>query len=412
MRRFATWLPLLLVIAICSNVCAQPIEPGEALPLVDWQDAHKYLDRQVIVQGKIVQSKNIKTLTFLNFDSARTFTAIIRKANYDKFPKPPADMYLLKTVQIRGTISEFKGNTQIEVYSPDQIAVIDEPATIVEKPPVVKREFNGTLRVATFNVLNLFDDKDDPYHDDEGTPAKPREELEKLAAKIREVDADVLALEEVENRGYLQLFNNAMLRDLGYEYVVCIESNDQRGIDCAILSRLPVGPVTTYRHLRFKDQTGAMQGFRRDLLQAEIQPPNCPPVSVFVMHLKSKRGGAETEDYRIQEAKLARGVFDGILAKDRDAMFLVCGDFNDTFESKPVKALVGDGSKKLSDFLSDVPKDAVTYNKTYLSMIDFIFASPAMAKRYVPKSYKIYPGSVESSGSDHNPVVAEFNLRG
>ncbi len=411
MRRFATCLPALLILAICSSASAQAIDPAETMPLVDWQDAHKYMDQQVVVQGKIVQTKDIKTITFLNFDAARTFTAIIRKDNYGKFPKPPVDLYLLKTVQIRGRISQYRGSVQIEVHEPDQITILDEPESVPEPPAEVKHEFKGTLRVATFNILNLFDDKDDPYHDDEGTPPKPRDEMEKVAAKIREVNADVLALQEIENRGYLQLFNDAMLRDLGYEHVVCIESNDARGIDCAILSRLPVGPVTSYRHLRLENGADAEQHMRRDLLQAEIRPPNCPPVQMFVVHLKSKRGGSETEAYRIQEAKLARDVMDGLLAKDRDAMFLICGDFNDTFESEPVKTIVGEGRSKLTDFLSDVSKDAVTYNKGRLSMIDYIFASPALAKRYVAKSYKIYPGSVETSGSDHNPVVAEFKLR-
>jgi endonuclease/exonuclease/phosphatase (EEP) superfamily protein YafD len=43
-------------------------------------------------------------------------------------------------------------------------------------------------------------------------------------------------------------------------------------------------------------------------------------------------------------------------------------------------------------------------------MIDFILASPTMADAYVPKSYEVLLGSVDSCGSDHNPVVAAFTL--
>ena len=43
-----------------------------------------------------------------------------------------------------------------------------------------------------------------------------------------------------------------------------------------------------------------------------------------------------------------------------------------------------------------------------LSMIDFILASPAMAERYLPRSYRIPQGSSETLGSDHNPVIAKF----
>ena len=53
---------------------------------------------------------------------------------------------------------------------------------------------------------------------------------------------------------------------------------------------------------------------------------------------------------------------------------------------------------------------AETFNKRPGGMIDFILSSPAMTKRYVPKSYRIIPGSVGASGSDHNPVLARFDL--
>ncbi len=43
-------------------------------------------------------------------------------------------------------------------------------------------------------------------------------------------------------------------------------------------------------------------------------------------------------------------------------------------------------------------------------MIDFIFASPALGADYVAKSYGVVPGTVETNGSDHNPVYASFRL--
>jgi len=63
--------------------------------------------------------------------------------------------------------------------------------------------------------------------------------------------------------------------------------------------------------------------------------------------------------------------------------------------------------------VQDLPENQrVTYNqKPTLSMIDFILASPAMAKRYVPQSYRIVPGSPETTGSDHNPVTARFRVK-
>jgi predicted extracellular nuclease len=389
-----------------------PIIPIESsLPVIDWTDAHKYVDQQVIVQGKIVITKDIGKISFLNFDVARTFTAVVHKRNYKNFPRPAARMYDNRIVRIRGVISEFKGKPQIEIQHPDQVRILEEAKPIPSKPEGKRRAFDGIVTVGTYNVLNLFDEYDDPYHTDEGTPHKPKEQLEKLATTIRTADADVLALQEVENRGYLERFVTAYLSDMGYKHVVCIESNDRRGIDCAVLSRLPVGPVTSYRHLRFPDGSGEEMWFRRDLLQVQIEPPGYPAFTIFTVHFKSKRGGAKTTTkYRLGEARQTRTILDDLLARDRDALFLICGDFNDTWDSAPLKALRGKGATALGDFLADLPKDADTYNRGPHGMIDFALASPAMAKRYIPKSCRIIKGSVDSSGSDHNPVLLQFNL--
>jgi len=406
---------LLLTVPFHVRADDKPIiAPDEGLPLIDWTDAEKYIGQRVIVQGKIEATGRGKTITFLNFDNARSFTAIVRKNNFDKFPKAPDVMYGNRIVQIRGTISTYRDKPQIEVSSPDQVTIVEKAAeTTSPKQAATKatRKFTGKLRVATYNVLNLFDDKDCPYHNDEGTSPKPRHELERLAATIKQLDADVLALQEVENRFYLERFNTAMLADMGYEHVVCFEGNDGRGIDVAVLSRLPVGPVTSYRHLRWKDKRGLDTGFRRDLLRVRIEPPNAKPFDVFTVHLKSKGGGDGTEAVRMGEVTAIRSVVDPMLAEDPQALFVVCGDFNDTWDSNPIKLMRGTGNTAMEAFQDEDPEGCVTYNRgQFRSVIDYIFCSPAMAKRYVTQSMQVLDGSVESSGSDHNPVAMDFNL--
>ncbi len=403
-----------LFVAVVARAEPPIIPPEAGLPVIDWKDAGKFVDMPVVVQGKIVLTKKSGQICFLNFDAARSFTAIVREPSWKRFSQPPERMYDQKVVRIRGVITEYKGKPQIEIAHPDQVTILEKEEPIPPRQEVKPRPFTGIVTVATFNVLNLFDEVDDPYTSDESTPPKPRDELNRLAATIRKLDADVLALQEVENRGYLERFVVAMLGDMGYEHVVCFEGNDRRGIDCAVLSRLPVGPVTSHRHLRFDSEgrPGGQIYFRRDLLKVRIEPADHPAFTMFVVHLKSKRDGAgATDDYRLGEAREVRRVVDELLSLDKDALFLVCGDFNDTFNSPPLKALRGEGEGALVDFLADLPKDAITYNKGPKSMIDFILASPAMARRYVPKSYRIISGVVETVGSDHNPVAAQFNLK-
>lgn len=387
-----------------------PVDAG--VPVIDWKDAAKYMDQEVIVQGKIAQTGRSRTLSFLNFDRSRSFTAIVRKRNYSNFPKRVTYLYGGKIVRIHGVISEYEGKPQIEFSSPDQITVLAKEQPIPSASPQTPHPFNGIATVGCYNVNNLFDEYDDPYHNDESTDPKSREAMEKLAATIRKANADVLALEEIESRDYLERFVRSMLPNMGYTNVVCIESNDRRGIDCAVLSRFPVGPVTSYRHLRFSDGSGGTMRFRRDLLQVRIEPPDAASFDVFVIHFKSKGGGGDTERIRSAECRQARKILDGLLEKDKDARFVICGDFNDTWDSKPLKIIRGTGATALVTFLDDLPTGVVTLNKEpYRSVIDFILCSPAMAKRYVPKSYSVIDGTLESSGSDHNPVLIQFKLK-
>lgn len=417
-----------------------PAEPPaltarEAAPKISWRDAGDYLDRDCTVYGKVVLAKKIAGWCFLNFheDYRSTFTAAIPERLFDKFSKSPDVMYDGQDVAVFGRIVEYKGKPEIIVSGPDDIvigATLPDPAAGAspDKParpskptepteptkPTKPAEFTGTVTVATFNLFNLFDDQDDPYHNDQGTPPKPREQMQRLAETFRKLDADVVALQEVENRGYLQRFVDLLIPDLGYEHLVLFEGNDRRGIDVAVLSRFPVGPVTSYRHLRFPDGNGKMMSFRRDLLQARIEPPGGVAFDLFVVHLKSKRDddSGKSLAIRMGEARQIRKIFDELLARDPQARFVICGDFNDDRDSQPLKTIIGQGTGALTALLDDLSgEQRITYNKEpYRSTKDYMLASPSMAKRYRPGSARVILGSVSSNGSDHNPVAVIFNM--
>ena len=415
------------------------------LPEVSWKAAAAHVGEECVVVGRVVMTKNIGSRCFLNFhhDYRTCFTVVIERESFDRFPEPPETMYADKHVKVTGKVIEYRGKPEIIVTGPDQIRIVneaggapapvatqpaspapisptrasrssnDEAAKTLPTPCAEPRPFDGTVTIASYNVANLFDDHDDPYHRDEGTPPKPSDELEKVAATIRRVNADVIALQEVENRGYLEQFNKALLGDMGYEHVVLFEGNDQRGIDVAVLSRLPVGPVTSYRHMTYRGPDGRAARFRRDLIRVRVEPPAAQSFDVFVVHLKSKRGGEEAAVVRLGEATAVRKVLDRVLAEDPEARFVLCGDLNDTFDSEAVRTLVGSGPTALQAFFSDVPEaQRITFNREpYRSMIDFILGSPGFARRYEPGSHRVYPGTQEDSGSDHNPISTRFNLR-
>jgi len=394
-----------------------PIDPNEARPHIDWKDADQLVGRTVFVSGQIVSVSSAGRVNFLNFDSKRPgrFTGIVYRQFVKKFPKPLNDLYEGKYVRIRGMITTYAGRAQVQIASPDQIEILPGPIEVPRWTPPKPKPVGDTLKLATFNVLNLFDDRDDPYHSDETTRTKPREEMEHLAAAMRKLDADVLALEEVESRGYLTRFLEVFGADLGYRNVVHFEGNDLRGIDVCLLSRIPVGRVTSHRHLRFKNPLGQTRHFERDVLEVELLPEGGLPFEMWVVHLKSNSGGREqAEPIRLGETMMIRRLLDRRLKADPGARIVVCGDFNDTWESKSVQTIVGTGPFALQTAASTLPKSKrVSYNQApYRSMIDFLLYSDEMAKHYVPDSYGIMQGSIETIGADHNPVSALFRMKG
>ena len=62
---------------------------------------------------------------------------------------------------------------------------------------------------------------------------------------LREEAPDVLCLQEVEDQDALEAFVRDDLVAVGapYRYAMCIEGNDHRDIEVALLSRLPLGRI-------------------------------------------------------------------------------------------------------------------------------------------------------------------------
>jgi len=401
---------------VVKTVDTPAISNNELLPTIRWQDAPYHIGETVFLVGQIANTgKSSSGHRFLNFGRRRNdVTGFIGRDVVAQFSAPPEETLKGKKVRIRGELYRYSGKPNIRIEKPTDVVVLPDDASFSElatkKPVLIK--VGDVVKICTLNVLNLFDSIDNPYHKDEDTNAKLREDLDLLAKSIHHIDADVLVLQEVENRGYLNDFNRALLSDLGYRHVVLTEGNDRRGIDVAVLSRLPVGPVTSYRHLTFPDANGDAMHFRRDFLQVRIEPEKGKPFDIFAVHLKSKYGGEAGDVTRLGEARMIRKLLDRLLQKDPQGRFILCGDFNDTIESPSMKAIVGAGDGALKTFFDEVPPaKRITYNlEPYQSMIDFILASPAMAAEYVKGSYQIFSGSPSETGSDHNAVVARFRI--
>ncbi len=418
MSGFVTSLCVLFLLASLSPLQAQPaIDPDEGVKHLNWKDAASAVGQTVYVSGKITSVGKTNRIAFLNFDEERppAFVAVVFKENWGKFPGDLKETYFNKIIEVRGMITAYQDKPQVVVTRPEQIKILaelPETETLQSKPVARWSDDPNQIVVCTFNVLNLFDDVDDPYTNDEGTPAKPRAEMEHWAAAIRKINPDVISLQEVENRGYLERFNKIFLADMGYNYVVHFDGNDLRGIDVALLSRAPIGEVTSRRHLRFTGPDGVERGFQRDVPAITVMPKDAAPIEIWPVHLKSKADGAETsEPIRLAEVAELRKLLDAKLAADPNARIIVTGDFNDTRDSTSMTTVFGAGQTAMWAPVAKETEDSVPdLEYPDRQPIDFITCSPAMKTMYIEDSCQVRRAPVEVDGSDHDPVWAKFKL--
>ena len=271
----------------------------------------------------------------------------------------------------------------------------------------------ASFRIASYNVLNLFDKVDDPDKRDEGTPAKSTASQAALADVMESSQADVIALQEVENLEILTQFRNENGLKDDYPYVVLVEGNDGRGIDVALLSKHPIQNVESHKDEVFPIKGQKDRGFLRDLLQADIDIPEYGPVRFFLNHFASKRGGARADSMREAEAKAAREIIKRETKGFPGQRYVMMGDFNDTPDSKSVQTLTqkDDEGWGLVDAFRNEP-DTISYptsektaRKWGYKRIDQILLSPALAKDQIEEQVHKHPSSKEAS--DHWMVSAD-----
>lgn len=289
----------------------------------------------------------------------------------------------------------------------------------------------GSVRIATYNVLNLFDAHDDPAltgDQDDAAMTKPLHESVAVARAIRAINADILCLQEVESLQALTEFRDTLLADMGYEHIVSLaEAGDDRGIENAVLSRFPIVHTQIWPGLelggvhpeKYGNQENWFAGqpiaLRRSPLRVDVQMPGSDePWTLFVVHHKS---GRFSEYWREAEVKAVLG-FVGEVTKDHpDRPILVLGDFNAQPGDKPVQAYLGAG---FHDIFAQHPQNDSIITHESARRIDLILANEAAraqlltrqafvlgtASRPVGISFRDLPTMV-GIASDHYPVVVD-----
>ncbi|MBI5514218.1 MAG: endonuclease/exonuclease/phosphatase family protein [Deltaproteobacteria bacterium] len=328
--------------------------------------------------------------------------------------------------------------------------------------------------LATFNVRDLFDDVR-PHvigqldRDGFNIWAQRRartlygRKLEAVAAMVARADADVVALQEVEGQVVLEALRG-VVAPYGYTAAV-VGAQDERGISCGVLSRLPVqsSEVHGVGELAFPvfaegDQrpfSGRLRS-RRGVLEVNVTLPDGGALCLLVVHLKSARalprldaagnpleaeghygaaeGAARAVVVRLAEALQVRSLVEARLMRDSRAQLAVLGDFNDTPGSVVLRSIAGELAEPPRGRGSDleaatvleagvlfhcarsVPAEA-RYTIVYRGVgqqVDHVLVSRALWRRFrgarILNEY-LKDGQAEGREdveSDHAPLVATF----
>lgn len=252
------------------------------------------------------------------------------------------------------------------------------------------------------------------------------------AQVIRDVDADVLGVIEVDNRIALRRCNEQLLPVVGaapYAHVMVIDGNDDRGIDVGVMTRSNFPIVSMRSHVDDARAEGTI--FSRDCPEYEIQLPSGGRLLVLVNHFKSKGFGGQVDSNarRTAQAVRVREIYDGRRAAGF-SLIAVIGDLNDTPDSAPLTPLLA-ASSDLQDvsqhpaFIND-GRPGTFGNGTKSQKIDYILVSPDLFAKVQSAGvfrkgvwggthgtlWPIYPEMNEPvhAASDHAAIWVELNV--
>jgi endonuclease/exonuclease/phosphatase family metal-dependent hydrolase len=287
----------------------------------------------------------------------------------------------------------------------------------LESAPAASEE--GYL-FCTWNVENLFDDRDDPQNRDPDEdwfalhPKAVHEKVELLArALLMQNDGrgpDILALVEVENRRAVELLREALNSALPspWQYTGLIHRDNVSGrrIEPAILTRLAI-----------RDDLTRTFGTRR-ILEGQLEAEGVP-LTVLVSHWTSRLRDGNEEKREAYADVLYEAVLER-LQRDPSADILLAGDFNDephdssliehlNTTNNPAEVREGDARPRLLDLTArlDPTTSGTYYYNGRWEILDHVIASPGLLD---PAGWFVRIGSVRvvndrslSFGRDRRP---------
>ncbi|BCX79125.1 endonuclease/exonuclease/phosphatase family protein [Campylobacter sp. 19-13652] len=260
--------------------------------------------------------------------------------------------------------------------------------------------FGAQLKIASFNVENLFDGREQgsEYKDfryPKWNASLYEIKLAKIVSVLRELDADIIGLQEIENAQVLAL----LAKKAGYEYYY-FSSTERAPVGIGILSRVPYVGVKEFSVPRFKTRNILQTIFFVDNVSFSVFNAHFPAYN----HGKGKQASIEAKKTMSLAVRGAQNA-------------IILGDFNSPYGSKFVLKNLIDykGYTDLWKYIKD-PKERYSHvaGASYRA-IDHILLSDEFFKKNSGvwfEDFYVFKKQVVGAKdySDHLPIVAVIKV--
>ncbi|MCB1230899.1 MAG: endonuclease/exonuclease/phosphatase family protein [Verrucomicrobiae bacterium] len=245
---------------------------------------------------------------------------------------------------------------------------------------------------------------------------KPEDEIERVIATLAEAKPDILGVCELGDAGYLEDLRERLSKNgVDLPHTELIISADGWNRNLALLSRFPIVSRDSRNDLTYligQTRFPVQRGF----LDVTVAVNESYRLRCLGLHLKSKREipEADQSEMRRNEAHLIRQHIDTILDKEPGTNLLVYGDFNDTPNETPVKAIRGRFGS--DTYLGDLrPTDPFgfrwthywSYADTY-SRFDYLLFSDGLKSEIDKNSAAILHPEDWEKASDHRALTVKL----
>ena len=304
--------------------------------------------------------------------------------------------------------------------------------------PIAKPVGVWAIRIATYNVENFFDAESKSDELAGSTPIKPIAHRKALADAIHKINADVLALEEVESKETITKFRDEYLADMGYTFIASIDAGDPRAIEQSILSKFPltdeknwpntplVGAHPAKLGTRANPDAGKPMILKRSPMRATVVVPADPaikdakPTEITLLALHHKSGPYYSYLREAESIKVLELVHD-FEKLHPGANVIVLGDFNARTTEKSFQVYTNGGMIDAMTGVPGGPESPAFLSHSSGRTIDHILLNaPAAAMVALDTRFVLgtpqRPEHVDwrrtdppaGYGSDHYPVVVDL----